>query len=127
LVESEINCPAFWQKLRYYWSTSTINEKRLKEQQEQWKELQQTVEVLKSTIGKKELTTKETQGLLEMSSMNNNSTRQSFLLRLGFKYRSILNKCWLYQIQTAFLIHFINEINCQLRRISFIMHMHEKI
>ena len=36
----------------------TINEKRLKEQQDKFKELQQTVEFLKTTIGKKELTNK---------------------------------------------------------------------
>jgi death-on-curing family protein len=44
----------------------TINEKRLQEQQEKWEELQQTVEFLKSTVGKKELSNKETQGLLEI-------------------------------------------------------------
>jgi len=42
----------------------TINKKRLQEQHEKWKELQQTVEFLKTTVGKKELSNKETQGLL---------------------------------------------------------------
>jgi death-on-curing family protein len=46
----------------------TINEKRLKEQQEKFKELQEAVEFLKSTVGKKELTNRETQGLLEIIS-----------------------------------------------------------
>lgn len=44
----------------------TINEKRLKEQQNKFKELQQTVEFLKNTVANKELTNKETQGLLEI-------------------------------------------------------------
>jgi len=44
----------------------TINEKRLKEQQEKFKELHQTVEFLKNTIGNKQLSSEETQGLLEI-------------------------------------------------------------
>ena len=46
----------------------TINEKRLQEQQEKWRELQETVEFLKTTVSKKELTNKETHGLLEIIS-----------------------------------------------------------
>ncbi|MES1221070.1 MAG: RhuM family protein, partial [Bacteroidota bacterium] len=46
----------------------TINEKRLKEQHEKFKELQETIEFLKNTVGKKELSNKETQGLLEIIS-----------------------------------------------------------
>lgn len=46
----------------------TINEKRLKEQQEKFKELQQAVEFLKNTVGNKELTSRETQGILEIIS-----------------------------------------------------------
>jgi len=46
----------------------TLNEKRLREQQDKFKELQQTVEFLKNTVGQKELSGKETQGLLEIIS-----------------------------------------------------------
>ncbi len=46
----------------------TINEKRLQEQQEKFNELNKTVEFLKTTIGTKELTASETQGLLEIIS-----------------------------------------------------------
>ena len=46
----------------------TINEKRLQEQQEKFTELNKTVEFLKTTIGNKQLTNKETQGLLEIIS-----------------------------------------------------------
>lgn len=46
----------------------TINEKRLKEQQEKFKELNQTVDFLKTTIGNKKLSSTETQGLLEIIS-----------------------------------------------------------
>lgn len=46
----------------------TINEKRLREQQEKFIELNRTVEFLKATIGQKELSSKETQGLLEIIS-----------------------------------------------------------
>ena len=63
----------------------TINEKRLKEQQEKWEELQQTVEVLKNTIGKKELTNKETQGLLEIISQYT----RSFILLNKFDNESL--------------------------------------
>ncbi|HZH96714.1 MAG TPA: virulence protein RhuM/Fic/DOC family protein [Flavisolibacter sp.] len=46
----------------------TINEKRLQEQQEKFKELHQTVEVLKSTLGNKNLSGNEAQGLLQIIS-----------------------------------------------------------
>ncbi len=46
----------------------TINEKLLQEQQEKFKELNQTVEFLKTTIGGKELSSNESQGLLEIIS-----------------------------------------------------------
>lgn len=46
----------------------TINEKRLQEQQEKFKELSQTVEFLKNTIGSKNLSASETQGLFEIIS-----------------------------------------------------------
>lgn len=46
----------------------TINEKRLQEQQEKFKELHQTVEFLKTTTGTKNLSDSETQGLLEIIS-----------------------------------------------------------
>jgi death-on-curing family protein len=54
----------------------TINEKRLEEQQEKLKELNQTVEFLKTTIGKKNLSSAETEGLLEIIS----SYTRSFIL-----------------------------------------------
>jgi prophage maintenance system killer protein len=47
----------------------TLNEKRLKEQEEKFKELNQTVEFLKATISNKQLSKEETQGLLEIISM----------------------------------------------------------
>lgn len=46
----------------------SINENRLKEQQDKFLELRQTVEFLKNTVGQKELSGKETQGLLEIIS-----------------------------------------------------------
>jgi prophage maintenance system killer protein len=63
----------------------TINEKRLQEQQEKWKELQQTVEFLKRTVGKKELSNKETQGLLEIISQYT----RSFVLLNKFDNESL--------------------------------------
>ena len=63
----------------------TINEKRLQEQQEKWKELQQTVEFLKRTMGKKELNNKETQGLLEIISQYT----RSFVLLSKFDNESL--------------------------------------
>jgi death-on-curing family protein len=54
----------------------TINEKRLQEQQEKFKELNQAVDFLKITIGKKQLSSTETQGLLEIIS----SYTRSFIL-----------------------------------------------
>jgi death-on-curing family protein len=55
----------------------TINEKRLQEQQEKLKELNQAVEFLKTTIGQKSLSSIEAQGLLEIIS---NYTRSFILL-----------------------------------------------
>ena len=46
----------------------TINEKRLQEQQEKFTELNKTVEFLKTTIGNKQLTNKETQGIADQTS-----------------------------------------------------------
>jgi hypothetical protein len=54
----------------------TINEKRLQEQQEKFEELNKAVEFLKTTIGQKQLSTSETQGLLEIIS----SYTRSFVL-----------------------------------------------
>lgn len=54
----------------------TINEKRLQEQQERFKELNKAVEFLKTTIGQKTLSPNETQGLLEVIS----SYTRSFIL-----------------------------------------------
>ena len=63
----------------------TINEKRLQEQQEKWKELQQTVEFLKRTVGKKDLNNKETQELLEIISQYT----RSFVLLNKFDNESL--------------------------------------
>lgn len=63
----------------------TINEKRLQEQQEKWKELQQTVEFLTRTVGKKKLSNKETQGLLEIISQYT----RSFVLLSKFDNESL--------------------------------------
>lgn len=46
----------------------TLNEKRLQEQQEKFKELHKTVEFLKTTLGTKNLSGNEAQGLLEIIS-----------------------------------------------------------
>ena len=54
----------------------TINEKRLQEQQEKFEELNKAVQFLKTTIGKKQLSPNETQGLLEIIS----SYTRSFIL-----------------------------------------------
>lgn len=66
----------------------TINEKRLQEQQEKFKELHQTVEFLKTTIGTKNLSGNEAQGLLEIIS---NYTR-SFVLLNKFDSNSLENE-----------------------------------
>lgn len=63
----------------------TINEKRLKEQQDKFKELNQTVEFLKTTIGNKQLSNKETQGLLEIIS----AYTRSFILLNQFDSNSL--------------------------------------
>lgn len=65
----------------------TLNEKRLQEQQEKFQELYQTVEFLKSTLGNKELSGNEAQGLLEIIS---NYTR-SFVLLNQFDSNSLPN------------------------------------
>ncbi len=65
----------------------TVNEKRLKEQQEKFQELHQTVEFLKTTLGPKELSGSEAQGLLEIIS---NYTR-SFVLLNQFDSNSLTN------------------------------------
>src|SRR5688572_13416176 len=46
----------------------SINEKRLQEQQDKFKELTKAVEFLKTTIGQRQLSPNETQGLLEVIS-----------------------------------------------------------
>lgn len=63
----------------------TINEKRLKEQQDKFKELNQTVEFLKTTIGNKQLSDKETQDLLEIIS----AYTRSFILLNQFDSNSL--------------------------------------
>jgi hypothetical protein len=66
----------------------TINEKRLQEQEEKFKELNKTVEFLKTTIGNKQLTNKETQGLLEIIS----KYTRSFVLLNQFDSNSLENE-----------------------------------
>jgi death-on-curing family protein len=63
----------------------TINEKRLREQQERFKELNQTIEFLKTTIGSKQLSDKETQGLLEIIA----AYTRSFILLNQFDSNSL--------------------------------------
>lgn len=63
----------------------TINEKRLQEQQEKFKELYQTVEFLKTTLGTKNLTGNEAQGLLEIIS----TYTRSFVLLNQFDSNSL--------------------------------------
>jgi prophage maintenance system killer protein len=63
----------------------TLNEKRLKEQQEKFKELHQTVEFLKTTLGTKNLSGNETQGLLEIIS----KYTRSFVLLNQFDSNSL--------------------------------------
>lgn len=92
----------------------TINEKRLKEQQDKFKELQQTVEVLKNTIGKKELTNKETQGLLEIISQYT----RSFILLNKFDNESlettISDKKLVYEIKYKEAVAAIEELKKKL-------------
>ena len=66
----------------------TINEKRLQEQQEKFRELHQTVEFLKTTLGSKDLSGSEAQGLLEIIS---NYTR-SFILLNQFDSNSLISE-----------------------------------
>lgn len=63
----------------------TINEKRLQEHQDKFQKLHQTVEFLKSTLGSKELSGSEAQGLMEIIS---NYTR-SFVLLNQFDSNSL--------------------------------------
>jgi death-on-curing family protein len=63
----------------------TLNEKRLKEQQEKFKELHQTVEFLKTTLDTKNLSGNETQGLLEIIS----KYTRSFVLLNQFDSNSL--------------------------------------
>ncbi|MDB5207736.1 MAG: death-on-curing family protein [Flavisolibacter sp.] len=63
----------------------TINEKRLQEQQEKFKELHQTVEFLKNTLGTKNLSGNEAQGLLEIIS----TYTRSFVLLNQFDSNSL--------------------------------------
>lgn len=65
----------------------TLNEKRLQEQKVKFQELHQTVEFLKNTLGTKELSGNEAQGLLEIIS---NYTR-SFVLLNQFDSNSLPN------------------------------------
>ncbi|MDQ3682300.1 MAG: virulence RhuM family protein [Bacteroidota bacterium] len=66
----------------------TINEKRLQEQQEKFKELHQTVEFLKTTLGTKNLSGNEAQGLLEIIS----KYTRSFVLLNQFDSNSLENE-----------------------------------
>ena len=66
----------------------TINEKRLQEQEEKFKELHQTVEFLKTTLGTKNLSGNETQGLLEIIS----KYTRSFVLLNQFDTNSLENE-----------------------------------
>jgi prophage maintenance system killer protein len=63
----------------------TINEKRLQEQREKFKELYQTVEFLKTTLGTKNLSGNEVQGLLEIIS----KYTRSFVLLNQFDSNSL--------------------------------------
>ncbi|HUC82025.1 MAG TPA: virulence protein RhuM/Fic/DOC family protein [Flavisolibacter sp.] len=63
----------------------TINEKRLQEQREKFKELHQTVEFLKTTLGTKNLSGNEAQGLLEIIS----TYTRSFILLNQFDRNSL--------------------------------------
>ena len=66
----------------------TINEKRLQEQQEKFKELHQTVEFLKTTLGTKNLSGNEAQGLLEIIS----TYTRSFVLLNRFDSNALQNE-----------------------------------
>ncbi len=63
----------------------TINEKRLQEQQEKFNELHQTVEFLKTTLGTKDISGNEAQGLLEIIS----TYTRSFVLLNQFDSNSL--------------------------------------
>lgn len=66
----------------------TINEKRLQEQQEKFKELHETVEFLKTTLDTKSLSGNEAQGLLEIIS----TYTRSFVLLNQFDNNSLENE-----------------------------------
>lgn len=66
----------------------TINEKRLQEQQEKFKELHQTVEFLKTTLGTKNISGNEAQGLLEIIS----TYTRSFILLNQFDSDALTDK-----------------------------------
>jgi hypothetical protein len=66
----------------------TINEKRLQEQQEKFLELHQTVEFLKTTLGSKDLSGSEAQGLLEIIS----KYTRTFVLLNQFDSNSLSNE-----------------------------------
>jgi prophage maintenance system killer protein len=66
----------------------TINEKRLQEQQEKFKELHQTVEFLKTTLGTKNISGNEAQGLLEIIS----TYTRSFVLLNQFDSASLVTE-----------------------------------
>lgn len=96
----------------------TVNEKRLQEQQEKWKELQQTVEFLKTTVGKKELTNKETHGLLEIISQYT----RSFVLLNKFDNQDLrtpsTGKRISYEIKYKEAITAIDELKSKLIKIN---------
>ncbi len=66
----------------------TLNEKRLQEQQEKFQELHQTVQFLKTTLGTKNLSGSEAQGLLEIIS----TYTRSFVLLNQFDSDSLPNE-----------------------------------
>ncbi|HVF80667.1 MAG TPA: virulence protein RhuM/Fic/DOC family protein [Flavisolibacter sp.] len=66
----------------------TINKKRLQEQQDKFNELHQTVELLKATLGTKNLSGNEAQGLLEIIS----TYTRSFVLLNQFDSNSLQNE-----------------------------------
>ena len=66
----------------------TINKQRLQEQKEKFKELHQTVEFLKTTLGTKNISGNEAQGLLEIISIYT----RSFVLLNQFDSNSLRNE-----------------------------------
>jgi prophage maintenance system killer protein len=92
----------------------TINEKRLREQENQFKELIQTVEFLKTTISDKQLSKEETQGLLEIIS----SYTRSFILLNQFDSNTLQSelsgKQLTYEIKYEDAIAAIEQLKKQL-------------